>query len=213
MPIVLAAVGMAGLARRRPTSTRLPTDSARTPAARPTRLVSSALDAARRCPSLAGPKANSLCSSRPDTPTDQSIAQPMPDSNHRPAPLRDLHVYAAYSTCPVADTGSHPRVSMPSHLPGPTVPIPVSAIHTVAGRRWPVTAQGGALKPISIGRPQPRPWDRYRELRKPFCNIAGGVAGPPCGTPSTLSVTTPFSMTPALSHLSMSRSSPPSLTR
>ena len=171
MPIVLAAVGRAGLARRRPTSTRLPTDSARTPAAPPTRPVSSALDPARRCPSLAGPKANSPRSSRPDTPTDQSIAQPMTDSNHRPAPLRDLHVYAAYSTCPVADTGSHPRVSMPSHLPGPTAPVPASAIHS---RRppWPVTAQGCALKPIPIGRPQPRPWDRYRELRKPFCNIA-----------------------------------------
>ena len=67
---------------------------------------------------------------------------------------------------------------MPSHLPGPTAPIPVSGIHTVAGRRWSVTAQGGALKPISIGRPQPPPWNRYRELRKPFCNIAGGVITP-----------------------------------
>jgi hypothetical protein len=51
-------------------------------------------------------------------------------------------------------------------------------IHIVAGRRWPVTAQGGALKPISIGRLQPRPWDRYRVLRKPFSNIAGGVISP-----------------------------------
>ena len=124
-----------------------------------------------------------------------------------------MHVYAAYSTRTVADTGSHPRVSMPSHLPGPTAPIPVSAIHTVAGRRWPATAQRGALKPISISRPQPRPWDRDRELRKPFCNIAGGVAGPPCGTPSSLRVTTPFSITPAVSHLFRRRMSPPSLTR
>jgi retron-type reverse transcriptase len=34
------------------------------------------------------------------------------------------------------------------------------------------------LKPVAIGGPQPRPWDPYRELKKPFCNIAGGVASP-----------------------------------
>ena len=34
------------------------------------------------------------------------------------------------------------------------------------------------MKPVAIGGPQPRPWDRYRELKKPFCNIAGGVISP-----------------------------------
>jgi hypothetical protein len=33
-----------------------------------------------------------------------------------------------------------------------------------------------------------------------------GETGPPCGVPSSVRVTTPFSMTPACSHLSMSRS-------
>ena len=34
------------------------------------------------------------------------------------------------------------------------------------------------MKPVAIGGPQTRSWDRYRELRKPFCNIAGGVISP-----------------------------------
>src|SRR6266542_5065315 len=40
-----------------------------------------------------------------------------------------------------------------------------------------------------------------------------GLTGPPCGTPSALNVTTPFSITLAFSHLFRSRISPPSLTR
>jgi hypothetical protein len=90
------------------------------------RRVSSALDRARGCPSVGGQNATSTCPGKQDAQADHSIARPTTDSNHQLAPFRDVHVYAAYSTCPVDDTGSHPRVSMPSHLPGPgpTAPNP-----------------------------------------------------------------------------------------
>ena len=138
LPIAMSAVGTGRRARRRSTGIWRPTDSARRPAEPPARRVSSALDRARRCPSVGGQNATSTCLGLPDAPADHSIAQPTTDSSHQLAPVRDLHVYAAYSTRPVADTGSDPRVSMPSHLPGPHAPIPVSAIYTVA-----VTTQRG----------------------------------------------------------------------
>ena len=102
----------------------------------------------------------------------------MTDSNRQPTQFRDLHLYAAYSTRLVGDTGSHPHVSMPSHRAAPTAPIPDAAIHAVAGPRRHAAAQRRALKPIAIGGAQTRARDRYRELCEPFCNIAGGVVSP-----------------------------------
>ena len=61
-----------------------------------------------------------------------------------------------------------------------------------------------ALKPIAIGGAQTCPRDRYRELTKAVCNIAGGVLTPPCGVPAVTVRTFPSSITPARSHCPMS---------
>ncbi len=48
---------------------------------------------------------------------------------------------------------------------------------------------------------------------KKVCNFVGGVATPPCGVPLSGYVSVPASRTPAFSHVPISLSMPPSLTR
>src|SRR5262252_1270520 len=107
MSIARVALEAARPAHRRPTRTRRPTDSARMYAAPPTRCASLTLDRSRQRPRPAWQSPEPTC----------PMAQRMTDSNHQAVRVRDQHIYAAYSTYPVGDTGSPPRVSMPPQLP------------------------------------------------------------------------------------------------
>jgi hypothetical protein len=146
-----AAVDAARPGHRPWPRTLRPTDSARTPAAPPAPLASSGLDRSRPSSSADEHSPQPACSRPPIAPPTCPIDQRMTDSNRQPVRFPDEHLYAAYSTWPVAHTGSPRRVSMPSHAPAQTSPIRL-ANPTNASFRVRTAVQQGALKTLTIRR-------------------------------------------------------------
>src|SRR6266542_3834619 len=106
LSIARAAFDPARPGRRRPTCTWRPTDSARRSAAPPSPHAFLSLDRSSQCPGAARQTPEPTCPGCPVAPAVCPIAQRMTDSNHPPVCFRDQHLYAAYSTYLVGDTGS-----------------------------------------------------------------------------------------------------------
>jgi hypothetical protein len=64
----------------------------------------------------------------------------------------------------------------------------------------PTRHQRCACEAVAIVRAQPIPWDRYRQIKRKFCTIVGGVVGPPCGAPAGVGFHVPSSTVPAFSQ-------------
>ena len=67
----------------------------------------------------------------------------------------------------------------------------------------PTRQQRCSREAVAIVRAQPIPRDRYRQVKRKFCTIVGGVITPPCGVPRVRSIVTPSFTIGAVNHLLM----------